>query len=347
VSEGIEVASFARDVSDFDGEYVVEEPPITEASVVGLTSKCLSSFEDRTLHWNRRVRLLAETVPVTPKPTSAEQSSSNNHNGSDFLMPIFCDPSVSDPIISSGNSHPQQTPPHSIKLPDTPHIIISPHFALGQPTLVSVPISTSLLHNFSRQESPSEGSSGPSGLFTPREGESISVDTGDVFGMPSPSHADLPLPSSDDVMASVTSALASRSEIDTTPTDVSDNVAVTEPGPAGTFTGNKEDDRSELVEAMQLDISHPSSVNVDAENEIDQLPTKPAARHHSVAEDTLVASPESEEVQQVARNTLPTVSDQMPPSDHDKRSNEQTPAHSEKKRDTDTVRRMVQKKTRK
>jgi len=141
--------------------------------------------------------------------------------------------------------------------------------------------------------------------------------TGDVFGMPSPSHADLPLPSSDDIMASVTSALASRSEIDTTPTDVSDNVAVTEPGPAGTFTGNKEDDRSELVEAMQLDISHPSSVNVDAENEIDQLPTKPAARHHSVAEDTLVASPESEEVQQVARNTLPTVSDQIPPSDHD------------------------------
>jgi hypothetical protein len=44
VSEGIEVASFARDVSDFDGEYVVEEPPTTEASVVGLNSKCLSSF---------------------------------------------------------------------------------------------------------------------------------------------------------------------------------------------------------------------------------------------------------------------------------------------------------------
>jgi hypothetical protein len=44
VSEGIEVASFAGDVSDFDGEYVVEEPPTTEASVVGLTSKCLASF---------------------------------------------------------------------------------------------------------------------------------------------------------------------------------------------------------------------------------------------------------------------------------------------------------------
>jgi hypothetical protein len=260
------------------------------------------------------VNMLAETVPVTPKPTSAEPSSSNNHNGSDFPMPIFCDPSVSDPIISSGNSHPQQTPPHSVKLPDTPHIIISPHSSPSQPTPVSVPISTSLLHSFSRQESPSEGSSGPSGLFTPREGESIGVDTGDVFGIPSPSHADLPLPSSDDVMASVTSALASRSEIDITTTDVSDNVAVTEPGPAGTFTGNQEDDRSELVEATQLDVSHPSSVNADARNEIDQLPTMPAAGHHS-AEDTIVTSSEPEEVQQVTRNTLPTVSDHDHPEE--------------------------------
>lgn len=37
VSEGIEVASFTGDVSDLDGDYVVEEPPTAEASVVSLT----------------------------------------------------------------------------------------------------------------------------------------------------------------------------------------------------------------------------------------------------------------------------------------------------------------------
>jgi hypothetical protein len=100
-----------------------------------------------------------------------------------------------------------------------------------------------MLHTFSRRVSPSEGSSGPSDLFTPREGDPTSVDTGDGFGRPSPSHADLPLPSSDDVMASVTSALEeeSRSEIDTITIEVSDNIAVTESSPTGTFTDNEED----------------------------------------------------------------------------------------------------------
>ncbi|KAG1854149.1 hypothetical protein DFJ58DRAFT_383150 [Suillus subalutaceus] len=232
-------------------------------------------------------------------------------------MPIFCDPSVSDPIISSGTNHLQQTP-RLVKLPGTPHIIISPHSTPGQPTPVSVPVSTSMLHTFSRRESPSEGSNSPSGLFTPREGEPTSVDIGDVFGMPSPSHAYLPLPSSDDVMASVTSALASRSEIDTTTIDVSDNVAVTEPSPARTFTSNQDGGRSEFVEATQLGVSHPSSVDADAENETDQPSTKPAAEHRSVAENTTVASLKSEEVQQAARSALPTVSDQTPPSDHDR-----------------------------
>lgn len=41
MSEGIEVASFAGDACDLDGEYVVEEPPTTEASVVSLTSNDL------------------------------------------------------------------------------------------------------------------------------------------------------------------------------------------------------------------------------------------------------------------------------------------------------------------
>lgn len=173
-----------------------------------------------------------------------------------------------------------------------------------------------MLHTFSRRVSPSEGSSGQSGLFTPREGEPTSVDTGDVFGTPSPSHADLPLPSSDDVVASVTSALEedSRSEIGTTMIDISDSVAVTEPSPTGSFTGKQEDGRPELVEATQLDVSHHLSVDADAENETDRPPTKSAAGHRSVAEDTTVASLES---QQAARSTLPTVTDQTPPPDHD------------------------------
>ncbi|KAG2043772.1 hypothetical protein BDR03DRAFT_331890 [Suillus americanus] len=301
VSEGVEVTSFAGDVSDLDGEYVVEEPPTTEASV------------EPEIQAAGPVNMLAGTVPITPKPASVEPSSSDNHNVSVFPMPIFCDPSVSDPIISSGTNHLQQTP-RLVKLPGSPHIIISPHSAPSEPTPVSVPVSTSMLHTFSRRESPSESNSSPSGLFTPREGESTSVDTGDVFGMPSPSHADLSLPSPDDVVASVTSALAPRSEIDTTMIDVSDNFAATEPSSAGTFTGNQDEGRSELVEATQLGVSHPSSVDADAENETDQPPTKPAAGHPSVAENTNVASLESEEVQQAARNALPTV---PPPSDHD------------------------------
>lgn len=305
VSEGIEVASFAGDVSDLDGEYVVEEPPTTGASV------------EPEVQAAGPVNVLAETVPVTPKPASAEPSSFDNHNVSVFPMPIFCDPSVSDPIVSSGTKNLQQTPPQLVKLPGTPHIIISPHSTPGQPTPVSVPASTSMLHTFSRRVSPSE-SSGPSGLFTPREGEPTSVDTGDVFDTPSPSHAHLPLPSPDDVMASVTSALEeeSRYEIDTTMVNVSDSVAVTEPGPAGTFTGNQ-DGGSEHVEATQLGVSHPSSVDADAENETDHPPTKPAAGHRPVAEDTTVASLESVEVQQAVRSTPPAAADQTPSPDHD------------------------------
>jgi len=34
VSEGIEVVSFAGEIADLDGDYVVEEPPAAEASVV-------------------------------------------------------------------------------------------------------------------------------------------------------------------------------------------------------------------------------------------------------------------------------------------------------------------------
>ncbi|KAG1781921.1 hypothetical protein EV702DRAFT_493435 [Suillus placidus] len=305
VSEGIEVVSFAGDVSDLDGEYEVEEPPTAEASV------------EPEVQAAGPVNVLAETVPVTPKPASAEPSSFDNHNVSVFPMPVFCDPSVSDPIVSSGTKNLQQTPPHLVKLPGTPHIIISPHSTSGQPTPVSVPASTSMLHTFSRRVSPSE-SSGPSGLFTPREGDPTSVDTGDVFDTPSPSHAHLPLPSSDDVMASVTSALEeeSRYEIDTTMVNISDNVAVTEPSPAGTSTGNQ-DGGSELVEATQLGVSHPSSVDADVENETDQPPTKPAAGHRSVAEDTTVASLESEEVQQAVRSTPPIAADQTPSPDHD------------------------------
>lgn len=299
-SEGIEVASFAGDVSDLDCEYVVEEPPTTEASV------------EPEVQAADPVNILAENVLVTPKPASPELSSFDNQNV--FPMPVFCDPSVSDPIISSGTKHPQQTP-HSVKLPGTPHI--SPHSTPGQPTPVSAPVSTSMLHTFSRRASLSEGSSGPSGLFTPREGEPTNVDAGDVVGTPSASHADLPLPSSEDVMASVTTALFLRSEIDTATTNVSDNVTVTEPRPARTFTDSQEDGRSKLVEATWLTASHPSSVDADAENETHQPPTKPAVGHHSVLEDTGVASLESEEVQEVARTTAPTVSDQTPPPDHD------------------------------
>lgn len=318
MSEGIEVASFAGDVCDLDGEYVVEEPPTTEASV------------EPEVQAADLVNMVAETVPVTAKSASAEPSSFDNHNVSVFPMPIFCDPSVSDPIISSGTKHSRLTPPPLDKLPGTPHIIISPDSTSGQPTPVSVPVSTSILHTFSRRESPSEGSSGPSGLFTPREGEPTSVDTGDIFGTPSPSHADIPLPSSDDVVASVTSALAeeSRSEIDTTTIDVSDNVVVTGPSPAGTFTSNQEDDKSELVEVMQLGVSHPSSVGAGAENETEQPPTKPAAGHRSVVEDIAVASLESEEVQQVDRSTLPTAVDQTPSADHDHDPPEEAPAEA-------------------
>ncbi|KAG2159131.1 uncharacterized protein EDB93DRAFT_446039 [Suillus bovinus] len=306
VSEGIEVASYAGDVSDPDGEYVVEEPPTTEASV------------EPEVQATGQVNVLGETVPVTAKPASAELSSSDNHNISVFPMPIFCDPSVSDPIISSGTKHPQLTPPCSAKLSGTPHIIISPHSTPGQPTPVSVPVSTSILHTFSRRESPSEGSSGPSGLFTPREGEPTSVDTGDIFGTPSPSHTDVPPPSSDDVVASVTSALAeeSRSEIAIPVIDVSDNVTVVEPSPTETSTGNEEDDRSELVEVQQLGVFHPSSVDADAENRTAQPPTKPAAGHSSVTENITVASLEPEEVQQTAGSTPPTT-DRTPASDHD------------------------------
>jgi hypothetical protein len=261
--------------------------------------------------------VLAETVPVTPKPASAEPSSF--HNVSAFPMPIFCDPSLADPITSSGTKHPQQTPPRLVKLPDTPHIVISPNSTSGQPTPVSVPVSMSMLHNFSRRVSPSEGSSGPSDLFTPREGDPASVDTGDGFGTPSPSHADLPLPSSDDVMASVTSALEeeSRSEIDTITIEVSDNVAVTESSPTGPFTDNEEDGGIELAEATQLDVSHLLPVDADAENEIDRPPTEPAAGHPSAAEVTTVVSLKSGEAQRADRSTLPTATDQTPPRNHD------------------------------
>jgi hypothetical protein len=60
VSEGVEVASFAGDVSDLDGDYVVEEPPTAEASVVSLTSKCLSSFKLCMLCRSRRLRLVGQ-----------------------------------------------------------------------------------------------------------------------------------------------------------------------------------------------------------------------------------------------------------------------------------------------
>lgn len=305
VSEGVEVASFAGDVSDLDGDYVVEEPPTAEASV------------EPEAQAGGPVNVLAETVPVTPKPASAEPSSF--HNVSAFPMPIFCDPSLADPITSSGTKHPQQTPPRLVKLPDTPHIVISPNSTSGQPTPVSVPVSMSMLHNFSRRVSPSEGSSGPSDLFTPREGDPASVDTGDGFGTPSPSHADLPLPSSDDVMASVTSALEeeSRSEIDTITIEVSDNVAVTESSPTGPFTDNEEDGGIELAEATQLDVSHLLPVDADAENEIDRPPTEPAAGHPSAAEVTTVVSLKSGEAQRADRSTLPTATDQTPPRNHD------------------------------
>ncbi|KAG1739146.1 uncharacterized protein EDB91DRAFT_394546 [Suillus paluster] len=288
VSEGIEVASFAGEVPDLDGEYVVEEPLTAEASM------------EPELEVAVPVDVLVETVPVTPKSASAELSSSDNHNASTFPMPIFCDPSVSDPIVSSGTKHPQQTPPRLIKLPSTPHIIISPHSTPGQPTPVSVSVSTSMLHAFSRRVSPSEGSSGPSGLFTP-SGESTSVDTSDVFGTP--------LPSFDDVLASVANALAeeSQAEIDTAMIYASENVVVTEPSSAETSTGDQEDGISELAEATQLDVSHPLSADDDdAVTKSDQPPTNHDTGHHSVVEDTTVDSLESEEVEETVGSTAPT-----------------------------------------
>lgn len=62
VSEGIEVASFAGDVSDLDGDYVVEEPPTAEASVVSLTSKCLSPFKLCMLCRSRRFRVVGQLM---------------------------------------------------------------------------------------------------------------------------------------------------------------------------------------------------------------------------------------------------------------------------------------------
>ncbi|KAG0702897.1 hypothetical protein DFH29DRAFT_998985 [Suillus ampliporus] len=306
VSEGIEVTSFTGEVPDLDGEYTVEEPLTAEVSVEPEVEVAVI------------VDVLAETVPATPKPASAELSPSDDYNTSTFPMPIFCDPSVSDPIISAGTKHPQQTPPRLIKLPGTPHIIISPHSTPGQPTPVSVSVSTSMLHALSRRVSPSEGSSGPSGLFTPREGEPTSVDTSDVFGTPSPSHADLPLPSFDDVLASVASALAeeSQAEIDATTIGTSENVMVTEPSPVGTSTGDK-DGISELAEASQPDVSHLSSVDDDAENETNQPPATPDTGHCSIAEDTTVASLESEEVEETVRSTPPTAMVQGALSDDD------------------------------
>jgi hypothetical protein len=44
VSEGIEVKSFAGEVPDFDGDYVVEEPRTAEVSVVGSGLKLFSYF---------------------------------------------------------------------------------------------------------------------------------------------------------------------------------------------------------------------------------------------------------------------------------------------------------------
>ena len=56
VSEGIEIAYFAGEVPDLDGEYMVEEPSTIEASVVGLTSKSLSFSELCILHRCQRMK---------------------------------------------------------------------------------------------------------------------------------------------------------------------------------------------------------------------------------------------------------------------------------------------------
>ncbi|OAX43663.1 hypothetical protein K503DRAFT_87721 [Rhizopogon vinicolor AM-OR11-026] len=280
VSEGIEVASFHGEVPGLDGGYVVQEPPTMEASV---------EPEDES---GIAVDVLTEIVPVTPKSAPAELSSSDNHNASPFPMPIFGDPSALDPIISE-TKHPQQTPPRLVNLPGTPRIILSPHPTPGQPTPVSVSVSTSMLHAFSRRVSPFEGSSGPSGLFTPMEGELTSVGTGDAVGTPSPPRAGVPPLSAGDVLASVTTALAEerRAEINTPMIDVSENVSV------GISTGGYPDGTSELAEDAQFVVSHPSSAEADNEN--DQPPsTKPGTGHCSVEQDSMVTSPKSERVQQ-------------------------------------------------
>jgi hypothetical protein len=254
--------------------------------------------------------MLVETVPVTPKPAPAELSPSDNHNASPFPMPIFGDPSALDPIVSSEAKHPQQTPPRLANIPGTPRIILSPHPSPGQPIPVSVSVSTSMLHAFSRRVSPSEGSSGPSGLFTPREGELTSGNTGDAFGTPSPRASPLPL-SADDVLASVATALAEEPgvEIDTPTIDVSENVLVAEQSPAGLSTGDHQDDTYEPKEDTHLDVFHSSSADGTAKENNQISSPEPDVEQLLVEEESKVTSLEAEELQQ-AVSTIPTAVDQ-------------------------------------
>ena len=222
-------------------------------------------------------------------------------------MPIFGDPSALDPIVSPESKHTQQTPPRLVNLPGTPRIILSPHPSPGQPTPVSISVSTSMLHAISRRvSSPSEGSNGPSGLFTPREGELTNVSTS-AFGTPSPPHAGLPLLSADAILASVATALAEepRAEGGTPVIETSDSVMDPDPNPARISTGDYQGGMSELVEEdRQLDICHPSSADDDADNGNNQLSsTKPDAGHRSAEEGSMVTSPKSEEVQQAISTT--------------------------------------------
>lgn len=256
------------------------------------------------------VDVVVETVPVTPKLAPVELSSSDNCNASPFPMPIFGDPSAPDPIISSEAKHPQQTPPRLVNLTGTPRINISQHSTPsqptpGQPTPASVPVSTSMLHAFSRRVSPSEGSSGPSGLFTPMEGELISESPGDAFDISSLPHSGLPLLSADDVLASVATALAEEPRAGSDTPMINESVTVAEQSPV--YTGDHQDANSELAEDTQLGAFHPLSFDDDGENEDNQSPlAEPDAGLYSV-ENSMVTSLKSEEVQQAASTTQTAV----------------------------------------
>ncbi|KAH7910992.1 hypothetical protein BJ138DRAFT_39342 [Hygrophoropsis aurantiaca] len=109
-----------------------------------------------------------------------------------YPMPVSADPTVPDPIGSSfmspkasQQSPPpkanHQTPPRLIKIPGTPHLVLSPSNTPGlpTPTPVAIPVTASMLEVLSRGVSVSAtdvmGSGSGSGLFTPRNGEDASA----------------------------------------------------------------------------------------------------------------------------------------------------------------------------